>query len=183
MEFIETPLPGLLLIKHAPITDERGFFMRTFCKNEFAAVNFQKEFVQFNHSFNKEKGTLRGLHFQEPPYTETKLIRCIQGKVYDVAVDLRKESPTFLQYFGVELGEDKLVSILIPDGFAHGFQTLQDNSALIYHHTAFFTPAADKGIRFNDPAIGIQWQLPPVNLSKKDTSYPLITENFKGVTL
>src|ERR1700674_3022959 len=128
MEFIATDIGGLYTIRLKKLEDERGFFARTFCKNEFRQIGFDKEFVQFNHSFNKHKGTIRGMHFQNFPYGEMKLLRCIQGAVYDVAVDLRKESPTFLQHFGVELSAENMLSILIPEGFAHGFQTLEDNS-------------------------------------------------------
>ena len=146
-------------------------------------MGFKGEFVQFNHSFNKCKGTIRGMHFQNAPYSETKLIRCIQGAVYDVAVDCRKGSPTFLQYFGIELTAENMISILIPEGFAHGLQTLNDDSTLIYHHTQYSTPGADSGICFNDPALAINWQLPAVMVSDKDKSYNLIDNNFKGITV
>jgi dTDP-4-dehydrorhamnose 3,5-epimerase len=174
MEFIKTPLEGIYLIQHTILADERGLFTRTFCKNEFSAIGFDKEFVQFNHSFNRTKGTIRGMHYQSDPFSETKLIRCVEGSVYDVAVDLRKGSPTYLQYFGVELSKVNMYSILIPEGCAHGFQTLEDNTALIYHHTAFYKPEAYGGVRFDDPAIGIAWPLPPVNITMKDQTYPLI---------
>ena len=144
MQFIPAHIEGLYTIRLNKLEDERGWFARTFCKNEFRQIGFEKEFVQFNHSFNKNKGTIRGMHFQNRPYAETKLIRCIQGSVYDVAIDLRKGSPTFLQYFGTELSAENMSSILIPEGFAHGFQTLKDNSALVYHHTQYYAPNADK---------------------------------------
>jgi dTDP-4-dehydrorhamnose 3,5-epimerase len=181
MEFIPAEIKGLFAIRVKKLEDERGLFARTFCKNEFRQIGFEKEFVQFNHSFNKHKGTVRGMHFQNAPYSETKLIRCIQGSVYDVAVDLRKGSPTFLQHFGIELSAENMLSILIPEGFAHGFQTLQDNSALIYHHTQYYTPGADAGFCFNDPALAINWKLPAVMLSSKDKSYKPIDNNFKGI--
>jgi dTDP-4-dehydrorhamnose 3,5-epimerase len=183
MNFVATPIEGLILVKPEIITDARGFFMRTFCKNDFAEINFNKEFVQFNHSFNKCKGTLRGLHFQKKPYTETKLIRCIQGKIYDVAVDLRRDSSTFLHWFGVELSEENMLSILIPDGFAHGFQTLENDSALIYHHTGYYTPSAECGINFDDPVLRVTWPLPPINVSERDSSFPLINKEFKREAL
>jgi len=182
MEFIPTHIEGLYTIRLKKLEDERGLFARTFCKNEFSQIGFDKEFVQFNHSFNKHKGTVRGMHFQNTPYCETKLIRCILGSVYDVAVDLRKRSPTFLQYFGIELNSENMYSILIPEGFAHGFQTLEDNSALIYHHTQYYTPNADAGVRFDDPALDIHWIL-AVMISEKDKSYKLIDVSFKGITL
>lgn len=178
MELIETHIKGVFLIKPRILQDERGLFFRTFCKKEFAEIGFYADFVQFNHSFNLKKGTIRGLHFQLPPYQETKLIRCIQGKVKDVAVDIRKDSPTFLQHVAVELSAENCYSILIPEGCAHGFQTLADESALIYHHTQYYTPQADAGIRYDDPLLNIAWTLPPVNVSEKDKKYALITEGF-----
>lgn len=178
MELIETHIKGVFLIKPRVLQDERGLFFRTFCKKEFAEIGFYADFVQFNHSFNLKKGTIRGLHFQLPPYQETKLIRCIQGKVKDVAVDIRKDSPTFLQHVAIELSAENGYSILIPEGCAHGFQTLADESALIYHHTQYYTPQADAGIRYDDPKLNIEWTLPPVNVSEKDKKYALITEGF-----
>ena len=183
MEFIPATIDGLFTIRVKKLEDERGFFTRTYCKREFVKMGFKQEFVQFNHSFNKYKGTIRGMHFQNAPYSETKLIRCIQGAVYDVAVDCRKGSPTFLQYFGIELTAENMISILIPEGFAHGFQTLKDDSVLIYHHTQYYTPGADSGLCFNDPTLAINWQLPAVMVSDKDKSYNLIDNNFKGITV
>lgn len=183
MQFIAANMEGLYTIRLKKLEDERGLFARTFCKNEFKQIGFDKEFVQFNHSFNRYKGTIRGMHFQRPPYSETKLIRCIQGAVYDVAVDLREGSPTFLQHFGVELNAENMTSILIPEGFAHGFQTLGDNTALIYHHTAFYTAAADDGIGYNDPALKIEWKLPAAHVSDKDMNYKRIDKYFKGIKI
>lgn len=182
MKFINTSIAGLHLIQLLKIEDDRGLFARTFCKKEFSQIGFNKDFVQYNHSFNKKKGTIRGMHFQHPPFAETKLIRCVQGVVYDVAVDMRKGSPTFLQHYGVELSAENFLSILIPEGFAHGFQTLEDNSSLIYHHTEYYNSIADGGICFDDPAINIQWKLPAVMISEKDKSYEPINNNFKGIT-
>lgn len=182
MEFVETFLKGLYTIHPKILQDERGKFLRTFCKNEFNKIGFDREFVQFNHSLNLNKGTIRGMHFQTPPFAEAKLIRCVQGRVYDVAVDLRENSSTFLKSFGVELSSDNMISILIPKGFAHGFQTLEDNSALIYHHTEYYTPNADSGVRFDDPSIDITWMLPVSIISEKDKSYQMIDNNFKGIT-
>ena len=183
MEINASDIKGLYTVSVNKQEDERGFFARTFCKNEFEKIGFDKTFVQFNHSFNKEKGTIRGMHFQQPPFSETKLIRCVQGAVFDVAVDLRKDSPTFLKWFGVELSEENTVSVLIPEGFAHGFQTLRNGSALIYHHTEFYVPGADGGLRFDDPAINIEWKLPLTAISEKDKNYPLLDKNFKGLIL
>lgn len=183
MEFIETNFNGLYCIRNNKIEDERGFFARTFCKREFEKISFFKDFVQFNHSDNAKKGTLRGMHYQSMPHVETKLIRCLKGSVLDVAVDIRKDSPTFLKYFAIELNEENMISILIPEGFAHGFQTLDNNSILIYHHTEYYNQHVEAGIRYNDPSIGINWPLPIVNLSNKDKNYPLIDNNFQGIKL
>jgi dTDP-4-dehydrorhamnose 3,5-epimerase len=174
MIFQETPLKDLYIIELCSQKDERGYFARSFCKSEFMSIGFDKEFVQFNHSYNRIKGTIRGLHFQTPPFEETKLIRCVQGSVYDVAVDLRADSPTYLQFFGIELSDKNLISILIPEGFAHGFQTLEDHTSLIYHHTSFYTPNSESGIRYNDPSLNINWPLPAENISVKDLSYSTI---------
>jgi dTDP-4-dehydrorhamnose 3,5-epimerase len=182
MEFVETPLKGLYILKSDIKRDGRGLFTRTFCKKEFQKINFSSEFVQFNHSFNFEKGTLRGIHYQIPPFSESKLIRCIQGRVFDVAVDIRQGSPTFLQYFSVELSEENMYSILIPVGFAHGFQTLEANSALIYHHTQYFTQHADAGFRYDDPLVDIKWPLTPTNVSEKDMNFTNLN-HFKGISL
>lgn len=183
MEIIETNIQGVYIVKVKKITDDRGIFARTYCKNEFAKAGFNKEFVQFNHSYNKYKGTIRGMHFQQPPYSETKLIRCVQGAVLDVAVDIRQGSPTFLQHVSVELSAGNMQSILIPEGVAHGFQTLEDDTSLIYHHTQFYTPAADAGLRYDDPALHINWPLPPVQVSDKDKQYNLTDKNFKGISI
>lgn len=181
MKFIKTPLQDAYLVELTPFKDERGQFARTFCMKEFAEIGHTKPFVQINHSLNVEKGTLRGMHFQYKPYQEIKLIRCIKGSVYDVIVDLRKDSPTFLQHFGVELSAANMLMIYVPEGFAHGFQTLEDNSELLYHHTEFYTPNADGGVRFDDSTLNIQWKMPPVNLSPKDQNYNLMGKDFLGI--
>ena len=181
MEIKKTTLNGLFIVHPSKFNDERGFFTRIFCKEKFSDIGFKNEFVQSNYSFNLHNGTIRGMHFQKPPYNEAKLIRCIKGSINDVAIDLRKNSPTFLQHYSIELTESNMLSILIPEGFAHGFQTLQDNSVLLYHHTQYYTPLAEDGIRFDDPILNIKWTLPPVMVSNKDKSYKLIDNNFKGI--
>lgn len=181
MEFIDTHIQGVYIIRVKKLEDDRGIFARTYCKNEFAKIGFNTDFVQFNHSHNRLKGTIRGMHFQYPPYGETKLIRCIAGAVLDVAVDIRKDSPTFLQHIAVELSAENMMSVLLPEGIAHGFQTLEDNSALLYHHTQYYAAGADGGLRFNDPLLKIQWPLPPVQVSEKDQQYTLADKNFKGI--
>lgn len=180
MIFEETTLKGAYIISLQLLQDERGGFARTFCKKEFGQIGHRKEFVQLNHSYNTHKGTIRGMHFQLPPHQEIKLIRCVRGSVMDVIVDLRKDSPTFLQHISVELSAENKKMIYMPENFAHGFQTLEENSELIYHHTEFYTPEADTGLRYDDPALKINWPLPPVMVSAKDKSYKLIDYTFKG---
>lgn len=174
MKFVETDLQDLYIVEFKLFKDDRGFFARTFCKEEFAKINFDKEFVQFNHSYNRLKGTIRGMHYQTPPFGETKLIRCVKGSVYDVVVDFRKKSPTYLKSIAIELSELNMACILIPEGFAHGFQTLEDDTSLIYHHTNFYTPKSEGGIRYDDPKLNIHWPLKPMNISPKDLSYSLL---------
>ncbi len=179
MIFEETKLKGAYLISLNPLTDSRGSFARTFCKKEFKQIDHTKEFVQLNHSYNTYKGTIRGMHYQLAPHQEIKLIRCVRGAVLDVIIDLRKDSPTFLQHVSVELSAENKKMIYVPENFAHGFQSLKDNSELIYHHTEFYTPQADTGVRFDDPTLNIKWPLPPVMVSDKDKNYKLIDNTFK----
>lgn len=183
MIYHQIPLQGAYIFDLEPFRDQRGFFVRTYCKNEFSAIGHSKEFVQCNHSMTKDKGTLRGLHYQVPPSAEIKLVRCISGEVFDVIVDLRKGSKTFLKYFGVVLSEKNFKMIYVPEGFAHGFQTLKNNTQMIYHHTAFYSPEHETGIRYNDPSIRINWPLEPKNLTEKDQNYSLIDKNYKGIEL
>ncbi len=183
MNFIETPLKGLYLIEPELIKDDRGFFTRIYCKKQFLTIGFEKDFVQFNHSFNIKKGTIRGLHYQKPPFAETKLIRCIEGGVFDVAVDLRKNSPTYLKSFGVELSSLNKLCILIPEGFAHGFQTLANDTSLLYHHSDFHSSNSEGGIRFDDPELNINWPLSVNNISTRDLSYTHINKNFEPISL
>ena len=183
MKFIETPLKNAFVIQLEPFKDERGAFVRTFCKKEFEQIGHTAEFVQFNQSYNSIKGTIRGMHYQEPPAAEIKLIRCVKGKVYDVIVDIRKSSPTFLRWFAVELSATNNKMIYIPHGFAHGFQTLENESELLYHHSGFYTPAVEKGIHYNDPLIEIEWPIPVSIISEKDKNYINLSASFKGIEL
>jgi dTDP-4-dehydrorhamnose 3,5-epimerase len=181
MTFTAAPLSGAYTIDLEPFSDERGWFARFYCKNEFARIGHTKEWVQLNQSVSYHKGTLRGMHFQHAPYRETKMVRCIIGAVYDVIIDLRPDSSTFLKWFGTELSAENNRMLYIPEGFAHGFQTLSDNSALIYHHTEFYTPGAEGGLRYDDPAFSIQWPLPVTVISERDAQHPLVDKNFKGI--
>lgn len=181
MEFFETILKGSYVIEPRLLSDERGGFMRTFCKREFEHIGHSKEFVQHNQSFNTHQGTIRGMHYQLPPFKETKVVRCIRGAVHDVIVDLREGSPTFLQHFGTELSAQNKKMLYIPDGFAHGFQTLVNETELVYLHTEYFTPSADTGLGYNDPALNIAWPLPVTVVSEKDKNYLPINHTFKGI--
>lgn len=181
MIFSPTPLKGSYIIETEPFADSRGWFARYFDKKEFEKINHGKEWVQMNHSFTAVKGTIRGMHYQTAPYKEIKLIRCITGAVFDVIVDIRKGSPTFLQWFGVELSAQNKKMIYIPEGFAHGFQSLSDNAELLYYHSEYYTPGAEDGIRYNDPCIRIDWPLPASIISERDAAHPNIGKNFKGI--
>jgi dTDP-4-dehydrorhamnose 3,5-epimerase len=172
MKFIETKLKGAFVITPDPIEDERGFFARAFCRKEFADHGLNPDLVQCNISFNKTRGTLRGMHYQIAPHAEVKLIRCTRGAVCDVIIDLRPESPTFKQWFTAELSEKNHQLFYIPAGFAHGYQTLEPQTEVFYQVSAFYHQASERGARWNDPAFGIEWPLPPAVVSKKDQSYP-----------
>ena len=181
MIFTETLLKGSFTVDLQPIEDERGWFARTYCKNEFAAIGHTKEWVQLNHSFTSKKGTIRGMHYQLQPFSEIKLVRCIAGAVYDVIIDLRKDSATYLQYFGVELSSSNKKMIYIPEGFAHGFQALTDDCELLYHHSQFYLPGVEGGIKYDDAAINIKWPIANRMVSAKDNQHKLIDFNFKGL--
>lgn len=181
MRFEETPLKGNFLITPNKLNDNRGWFSRTFCKEEFTSANFSGEWVQMNHSFTITKGTIRGMHFQTKPHSEVKLVRCISGAVFDVAVDLREGSPTFLKWFGAEISSTNMRMMYIPVGFAHGFQALEQNSELLYLHSNYFTPSAEAGIRYDDPLLSVQWPLPAVNISDRDQGHAFLNKNFLGI--
>ncbi|TGE29303.1 dTDP-4-dehydrorhamnose 3,5-epimerase [Hymenobacter metallicola] len=172
MIFTETELPGAFIIDVDRLSDERGFFARSWCADEFAAHGILMPPLQANVSSNPRKGTLRGMHFQLPPHEETKLVRCTQGAIYDVIVDLREESPTYGQWLGVELTASSFRMLFVPGRFAHGFLTLTDNTDVCYQVSAKYAPGAERGLRWNDPAINIQWPFDPVLVSEKDSRHP-----------
>ena len=179
MVFTETGLQGAYIIDIKRLEDERGFFGRSYCQLEFEAVGLNTNVVQSNISFNKTKGTLRGLHMQLAPYSETKLVRCTRGAIYDVIVDVRRDSSTFMQWVGLELSADNYRMLYVPEGFAHGFITLEDNTEITYQITQFYNKDSEKGFRWNDPAFAIQWPIEPVVISEKDGAYPLLDETFR----
>jgi dTDP-4-dehydrorhamnose 3,5-epimerase len=176
MIFNETPLKGVYIIEIEPHFDNRGYFERLICRKELLAIGLSKEIVQVNHSFSKKRGTLRGLHFQVPPFCETRIIKCIRGSVFDVAVDLRKEAPTFLKWFGLELTEENNRMLFIPEGFAHGFQTLKSNTELLYFHTGYYNPSAEAAVNYSDPVIKIKFPLKVTEISVRDQSHSYLTD-------
>src|SRR5574337_223280 len=181
MIFLETALQGAYVIELEKREDERGFFARSWCAREFVSKGLDPHLVQCNVSFNKLKGTLRGLHYQTPPHAEVKLVRCTRGSLFDVIVDLRKDSPTFLQWVGIELTATNHRMLYIPKRFAHGFQTLEDNTEIFYQMSEFYEPAASKGLRWNDPRLGINWPDAGGVMSQKDQTYPDLEPGFVGL--
>ena len=171
MKFTETPLAGAYIIALDKQSDGRGFFARLFCVNEFAVLGLDTSIVQVNNSLSATAGTLRGIHYQLPPKAETKMVRCIQGSLYDVIVDLRPESPTFLKWFGVTLSAKNRVMLYVPKNFGHGYLTLEDDTELLYLVTEFYAPDHERGIRWNDPRLGIDWPITPVVISDRDRTF------------
>ena len=178
MIFEETRLRGAYTIDLEPRGDERGFFARAFCRREFDEVGLVTEFVQVNNSLSARRGTLRGLHYQVTPKAEVKMVRCIRGALYDVILDLRRNSPTFGESLGVELSAQNRRTLYVPRGFAHGFISLEDDTELIYFVDEFYSPDHERGVRWNDPRFSIQWPLEPVVISEKDRMLP----DFDGMS-
>ena len=173
MIFTTAPLDGAFVIELEKYQDERGYFARTFCQREFAAQGLNTNLAQANTSLSRYKGTLRGMHYQTGPHAETKLVRCMRGAVFDAIIDLRPESESYCQWFGVELTADSGKMLYVPEGFAHGYQTLQDNTELFYLVSQFYTPQAERGVRWNDVRFGISWpEDKEVFLSDKDRTWP-----------
>jgi dTDP-4-dehydrorhamnose 3,5-epimerase len=169
----ETSLPGAYIIDLERLKDRRGFFARAWCSREFASRGLNTAVVQCNISFNEKRGTLRGVHYQKDPFAEVKLVRCTKGRIIDVIVDLRSQSPTYLRWIAVELSEDNRRQLYVPEGFAHGYQTLVDDSEVFYQVTQFYAPNAEAGIRYDDPLFGIEWPMPDdITISEKDSSWP-----------
>jgi dTDP-4-dehydrorhamnose 3,5-epimerase len=171
--FTPTPLPGTFVIDLERREDDRGFFARSYCQREFAEQGLNPNIAQCNVSFNAKRATLRGMHFQAPPHAEAKVVRCTQGTVWDVVLDLRAQSPTFKRWHGVELSAANRRALYIPEGVAHGFQTLTDDSELLYLMSEFYEPAAARGVRWDDPAFKIAWPLADGRISERDRSFPL----------
>jgi dTDP-4-dehydrorhamnose 3,5-epimerase len=172
MEFVALPLAGAFAINLEPVGDDRGWFARTWCEREFADHGLSTRFVQANVSFNRRTGTLRGLHWQEAPHAEAKLVRVTAGAIWDVMVDLRPGSPTYLRHAGLRLDTGSGRMAYVPEGFAHGFITLSDDTEVAYQMSEFYAPGAARGARWDDPAFGIEWPLEPAMISPKDRTWP-----------
>ena len=182
-DIIKTPLQGLQLICRKPIGDSRGYLERLFCQTEFSEYLNGRTIVQVNHTLTERPGTLRGMHFQYPPCAETTFVMCLQGEVYDVAVDIRMGSPTFLQWHGEILNHTNHKAFLIPEGFAHGFQTMSEKCEMLYFHTSPYRSDTEGALNANDPAFAIQWPLPITEQSIRDKEHPMIQQDFSGVAV
>lgn len=172
MEFHETPVAGVYLVRQQRCTDERGYFARVWCAQQFRDQGLEPNVCQCNVGFSRKSGTLRGIHFQQPPHAEVKLVRCTAGAIYDVALDLRPESPTFLEWYGVELNPIEGQMLYIPEGCAHGYQTLADDTEILYQTSKAYVSDAASGVRYDDPAFEIQWPLCPTMISEADRNWP-----------
>ena len=179
----QTTIPGLVVAESTPRIDERGSFTRLYCQEELSEIIGTRQIVQINHSHTKAVGAVRGLHYQRVPNAEMKLVRCVKGRVWDVALDLRAGSPTFLKWHAEELSETNARMMVIPEGFAHGFQVLEEDSELLYLHTAFYSPEDESGVRPMDPGLSIDWPLAIEDLSERDRNHPLLNSEFTGLAV
>jgi dTDP-4-dehydrorhamnose 3,5-epimerase len=179
----DLPLSGLKRVERQHLGDPRGFLSRLFCADELAEAGWNGQVAQINHTLTRQRGAVRGMHFQHPPHAETKLVSCLRGAVFDVAVDLRKGSPTFLRWHALELSAENRLALLIPAGFAHGFQALSDDCELLYVHSAPYAASAERGLDPRDPALAIAWPLAISEMSERDAGHPPVGPDFKGVTL
>jgi dTDP-4-dehydrorhamnose 3,5-epimerase len=179
----KTPIDGLHVIQRKPIGDERGYLERMFCGDELKSIIGQRSIVQINHTLTAKAGTVRGMHFQHPPHAEMKLVTCLRGEIFDVAVDLRKGSPTFLQWHAEVLTEANHKTFVIPEGFAHGFQAFTNDCELLYLHTAAYAPDAEAGLNALDPRLAIAWPMPITERSARDQQHAMLTSEFSGLSL
>lgn len=179
----KTPIDGLQLIHRQPNGDGRGYLERMFCRDELQPIIGQRSIVQINHTLTARAGTVRGMHFQHPPHAEMKLVSCLRGQVFDVAVDLREGSPTFLHWRGEILNEDSHGTFCIPEGFAHGFQAMTENCELIYLHTAAYAPDAEAGLNALDPRLAIAWPMPITERSARDQQHAILTPVYSGLSI
>ena len=183
MKITKLPIADSAMVDVEPFVDSRGIFSRWFCQKELEPLIGPRRIVNVNFSKTEQLGAVRGMHFQYPPKAEMKLVRCLRGKVFDVMVDLRKDSPTFLQWHGEVLSPENMRMLVIPEGVAHGFQTLENQSEMLYLHTEFYSPEQDGCIRYDDPRVGIAWPLPVTDVSEKDRTHPLMERTFEGLCI
>jgi dTDP-4-dehydrorhamnose 3,5-epimerase len=181
MKILESPFKNAFVLETEPYIDHRGKFARIYCQDELKQIGHDKQIVQINHSLTRKRGAVRGMHFQYPPKAEVKMVKCLRGSVFDVIVDLRQDSPSFLQWYGGVLSDDNLKMMYVPEGFAHGYQTLEENSELFYFHTEYYSPEHEGGVRYNDPRINITWPIEVTEISEKDQKYPLLSEEYEGI--
>ena len=179
----DTPLEGLRIIHRKPMGDDRGYFERMFCVEEFQVLIPNKNILQINHTLTTKQGTVRGLHFQYPPHAEIKFVSCLRGEVFDVVVDLRRSSPTFLHWNAEILSEDNHKTFMIPEGFAHGFQTLTERCEMLYLHTALYQQEFEGGLNVNDPGLAIQWPQAIAEISQRDLVRPMLSSDFQGIVI
>lgn len=182
-DFKGTGFAGLYSVMRKPIEDNRGFFARFYCADEFRNIGLTQSISQMNYTLTRQKGAVRGMHFQNPPFTEAKVVSCVRGEIFDVVVDIRRGSPTFLKWYAEVLNVDKQNSLFIPDGFAHGFQTLTDDCELIYLHTAPYNSSAEDALNVLDPEVAIDWPLGITEVSERDHNHPMIDKNFNGIEI
>lgn len=182
-QIVDTPIPGLKIVERTRRSDERGFLARLFCAQELAPAGWNKPIAQINQTLTRRAGTVRGLHFQLPPHAEMKLVNCIRGKVWDVAVDLRRGSPTFLKWFGTYLSAENDRALLIPEGFAHGFQAIVEDCELIYFHTCAYHRASEGALHPEEPRVAILWPQAIAELSTRDRGYPVLPPAFQGIPI
>lgn len=183
LEVHDTPIPGLRRVVSRVLGDDRGHLQRVFCKDELLGAGWTGPVAQANITHTSHKGTVRGLHFQFPPHAEIKLVRCLRGAVWDVAVDLRRGSPTYLRWHAEQLTSDNATALLIPEGFAHGFQSLTDDVEMLYLHSAMYAAHSEGGLNASDPAIAVAWPLPIHLMSDRDRAFPLVSDGFEGISL
>jgi len=183
MKFEKLPLNGAYIVETSAFHDDRGKFARLFCQNDLNNIHCGNPINQINYSLTAKKGAVRGMHFQYPPKAEIKMVRCLKGKIFDVIVDLRKKSATFLQWYAAILSEENMRMLYIPKGFAHGFQTLEDNCELLYLHTEFYSSEHESGLRYDDKCIAIQWPLEVAEISQRDLNHSLLSSDFSGIEL
>lgn len=181
-DFLATPISDLRILQRKPLGDDRGYLERLFCSAELQPLLCGKGIAQINHTLTAGRGTVRGMHFQHPPDAETKFVSCLRGEVFDVALDLRKDSPTFLRWHAEILSAENHRTLVIPEGFAHGFQTLTDHCEMLYFHTAAYRAEAEGGLNVQDPRLAISWPMPVTGLSPRDAGHPLLQDDFSGVS-